>query len=106
MREYGFTGLGGNYMNTIFEILGREPIENIITCLNFKLDRVIYWGYPNDIKYYRENLTNYLKKECGVSQVEFKELPVNNLKGILSIRCFRSSGVQIIMIMKSWSANI
>ena len=33
-----------------FEFLGGEPIENLINCMNFKIDKVVYFGYHNVIE--------------------------------------------------------
>jgi|GEM_PF-5841886 len=33
-----------------FEFLGNEPIENVVTCLNYAVDKVIYFGYSEAIR--------------------------------------------------------
>ena len=68
-----------------FEFLGDEPIENIITCLNFKIDKVVFLGYSNKIKQYKTMTTKYLKDYCGVKEVVFRELPQKDMNSILKI---------------------
>lgn len=29
-----------------FEFLGMESVENVITCMHYKVDKVVYFGYP------------------------------------------------------------
>lgn len=72
-------------MVTVFEFLGKEPIENVITCLNYKVDRVFFYGYSKYVHFYKKNLESYLKEKCGVIQVVFEELPEYDMDSILSI---------------------
>ena len=37
--------MGGNV-----EVLGGEPIENLITCMKFKVDKVVFFGYHKVIE--------------------------------------------------------
>ena len=58
-------------MNVNFEFLDSEPIHNVITNLNYRLDKTVFFGSFDDIEKYREHLTRFLQKNCGVQVVEF-----------------------------------
>ena len=53
-------------MNVNVEFLGKEPIENLITCMNFKMDKTIYFGYSEVIEELSECTTKFLVKYCGM----------------------------------------
>ncbi len=65
------------------EFLDVEPIENVITCLNYQVDKVIFFGYEDTIAQKGEKTEYFLKKYCGVSDVEFNILSETNLEEIL-----------------------
>ncbi len=71
-------------MVTLFEFLGNEPIENVVTCMNFKVDKVIFFGYADSISGFRNSHTSFLTKHCGVREVLFSALPGNDLQPILT----------------------
>lgn len=66
------------------EFLGEEPIENIITCMHYKVDKVIYFGYQDAIDMHKYKLPDYLKKYCGVEEVAFYTLKREDMQSILS----------------------
>lgn len=66
-----------------FEFLGNEPIENVITCMHFKVDKVVYFGYHDVVQSRRACTENFLKKYCGVQNVVFHELSRNDLQSVL-----------------------
>lgn len=70
-------------MTVNFEFLGHEPIENIITCMNYKMDKVVYFGYDDVIKEQRKHTEDFLKKHCGVREVSFFSMSHNDLKSVL-----------------------
>ena len=70
-------------MTVNFEFLGQEPIENIITCMNYKMDKVVYFGYDDVIKEQRKHTEDFLKKHCGVREVSFFSMSHNDLKSVL-----------------------
>ena len=72
-------------MNVNFEFLGNEPIENVITCMNFKIDKVVYFGYREVIEQYRQMTVRFLKKYCEVEQVGFVVLPEDDLQEVLRL---------------------
>lgn len=65
-----------------FEFLGSEAIENIITCLNFKMDKVVFFGYSDVIQEQSKSVEKFLKKYCGVQKILFHALPKNDLPKI------------------------
>ena len=67
-----------------YEFLDKEPMENLITCLNFKVDKVVYLGFQEDIERFRDSLNNFLSKYCGVEEVVFREVPRYDLQGIFN----------------------
>ena len=67
-----------------FEFLGGEPIENLITCMNFKIDKVVYFGYHDVIEEQKARTEKFLKKHCGVQSVVFHPLSQNNLKSTIN----------------------
>lgn len=71
-------------MNIDIEFFDAEPIENLVTCLNFKMDKVIYFGYGDDMTSEKQRITTKsLKKICDVDNVEFIEICRNNLDKIV-----------------------
>ncbi len=70
-------------MVVIFEFLGNEPIENIITCMHFKVDKVVFFGYQETIENQKDRCVSFLEKYCGVSKVVFQPMSHSNLKSIL-----------------------
>ena len=71
-------------MNINMEFFVRDPIENLITCLNFKMDKVIYFGHSDLMTAERQKITEtVLKERCGVKQVEFHVLSQRNLYSVL-----------------------
>ena len=66
-----------------FEFLGGEPIENLITCMNFKIDKVVFFGYHDVIEERKVGTEKFLKKYCGVQSVVFHPLSRNDLQSTL-----------------------
>ena len=71
-------------MVTNVEFLGIEPLDNLITCMNFKIDKVIYFGYQEVIDTQRSSTEMFLKKHCGVKTVEFYSVQKDNLQSTLN----------------------
>lgn len=67
-----------------FEFLGGEPIENLITCMNFRIDKVVFFGYHEMIEKQKTRTDRFLKKYCGVQKVVFHSLSHNDLQSTLS----------------------
>lgn len=66
-----------------FEFLGTEPIENVITCMNFKVDKVVFFGYHETIQKQRKKTEDFLTQYCGVQKVVFHPLSQHDLQSLL-----------------------
>lgn len=72
-------------MNTVFSLLSSEPIENVITCLNRRIDKVVYFGTAQSISSAKDSLESFLKKYCRVQSVAFRPIPRHNIDSISNI---------------------
>lgn len=72
-------------MITLFEFLDIEPIENVITCMHYKADKVVFFGYSEVIRRRERSTKNFLKKYCGVQAIEFVTFAENDLQSVLYI---------------------
>lgn len=55
------------------EFFDEASIENFITCLHFKIDKVFFFGYEETMTEEKQNRTKILLKEkCNVGSVKFK----------------------------------
>ena len=68
-----------------YEFLNSEPIENIVTCLNFKIDKVVFFGYREVIDAQKEPTVRFLKRYCGVKEVVFHPVSDQDLQAVLSV---------------------
>ena len=66
-----------------YEFFGKEPIENVITCMHYKIDKVVYFGYHDAIHERKACTLNFLQKYCGAPEVVFYELSRNDLQSVL-----------------------
>lgn len=69
-------------MFVIFQFLGMEPIENVVSCTNFEIDKVVYFGYRNVIKARSASTERFLSDHCGVKKVEFIEASEYDLSAV------------------------
>jgi len=53
------------------EFFDEDPMENIITSLNYKVDKTIFFGYERIIREQSEHVKSFLQNTCGVTEVEF-----------------------------------
>lgn len=68
------------YVN--IEFLDVEPVENVITCMHHKMDKVVFFGYKAIIAECQKRTEDFLINHCGVSEVEFcsiEELDLNDV---------------------------
>jgi len=65
------------------EFFDENPIENVITNLNYKVDKTIFFGYADGIKEYKACTERFLKKYCGVHDLEFYEVDAFDLRGLI-----------------------
>ncbi len=70
-------------MNINIEFLDEEPIENLITCMHHKMDKVIYFGYEKTIEKYQERTSKFLEKYCEELQVEFHAIDEQDLNQVI-----------------------
>ncbi len=70
-------------MTVNFEFLGPEPIENVITCMHFMVDTVVFFGYSEMINLHKVPTTAFLKEKCKVKEVIFHNLSRYDLSSIL-----------------------
>ena len=71
-------------MVVVFEFFGSEPIENVITCMNYKVDKVIYFGYHEAILSRKKTTSDFLRNYCGVGQTVFWEVSSNDLQSVIN----------------------
>ena len=65
------------------EFFDEEPIENVITNLNFEMDKTIFFGYADEMNPHKKTVVNFLKKVCGVQDVEFYSVDRFDLMAIM-----------------------
>lgn len=65
------------------EFFDENPIENVITSLNYKVDKTLFFGYANMIKENQNCTERFLKDICGVREVEFCIVDDFDLTGII-----------------------
>ena len=70
------------YVN--IEFFDSEPIENIITCLRFKMDKVIFFGQRDTMTGEARYITERaLRETCGITEVSFVELSMKDIDRVL-----------------------
>lgn len=70
-------------MNINFKFLDNDSLENVITCMHYKLDKVVFFGYDQVISDLKDNIEQFLINQCGVSKVEFiviSQFNINKIK--------------------------
>ena len=70
-------------MNVVFEFLSADALDNVITSLHFAVDKVVYLGHADMLARKRDTTQRFLKKYCGVRQVDFLQLSKKNLQLVL-----------------------
>ncbi|MBR0092282.1 MAG: DUF1887 family protein [Lachnospiraceae bacterium] len=72
-------------MNVDFEFLSEQPIENVVTCLNFRFDKVVFFGYMEAVKKLKKQTKDFLTTYCGVSEVVFLEMKQHDLQRVTDV---------------------
>ena len=73
-------------MNVDIEFFDAEPIENLVTCLNFKMDKVIYFGNAHEMTIEKRSITaKNLKHICGIEDVSFIEISKDDLERLVEV---------------------
>ena len=67
------------------EFLGNEPVENVITCMNYKVDKVLFFGYQEVIEVQKKSTEEFLDKYCGVQNVVFHGVSHDDLQSVLKV---------------------
>lgn len=76
----------GIVMNTVIEFFDEDPIENLITCINYGFDRVLYFGHKDSMTQERVQTTrDSLKRICNITDVSFIELSQKKLDRVVEI---------------------
>ena len=70
-------------MNVIFEFLGNEPIENLITSMHFRMDKAVYFGYHETIEEYRDSTVNFLRKYCDGETAVFHAMSHTDVQSMM-----------------------
>ncbi|MBQ8638510.1 MAG: DUF1887 family protein [Lachnospiraceae bacterium] len=66
------------------EFFDENPIENVITSLNYKVDKTLFFGYQHVLdKENRNRVEQFLKKQCGNREVRFYAVDDVNLPEIV-----------------------
>lgn len=65
------------------EFFDEEPIENVITNLNFEVDKTIFFGYETMMSPHKKTTETFLKKVCAVKAVEFYSVDPFDLMEIM-----------------------
>lgn len=53
------------------EFFDENPIENVITSLNYKVDKTLFFGHENMLEENKRCIEKFLKNICGAQEVEF-----------------------------------
>lgn len=53
------------------EFFDENPIENVVTSLNYKVDKTLFLGYESMLEENKRCVEKFLKEICGVQEVEF-----------------------------------
>ena len=76
--------MGIQKKHVIIEFFDETSIENMITCLHYKMDKVIFFGYKKSMTEERKRvIENFLKNRCHVEVVDFKTVNEYNPKEML-----------------------
>ena len=65
------------------EFFDEDPIENVITSLNYRVDKTIFFGYRDVMEKKKRDVSVFLEKYCKVKEFEFYELDESNLRTIV-----------------------
>lgn len=65
------------------EFFDENPIENVVTSLNYKVDKTLFFGYESMVEENKRCVEKFLKEICGVQEVEFCIVDDVDLAGIM-----------------------
>lgn len=70
-------------MNVNFEFLDLDTIENVISCMHYKFDKVVFFGEYDVVTKQKEATERFLNKYCNVDIVDFHTLSSHSIDSIL-----------------------
>ena len=70
-------------MNVLIKFLSMEPVENLVTAMHWRIDKIIFFGYEDYLAVRKKDTESFLKKYCRVERVEFHTVSRTNLDNIL-----------------------
>ena len=50
-------------MNVEFEFLSEEPLENVVTCMNYRMDKAVFFGFHDIVERRKASTEAFLKKK-------------------------------------------
>ena len=72
-------------MNINIEVFDKEILENIITCLHYKMDKVIFFGQKDVMTEEAKALTRQaLQENCDITDVLFEEMSMKDIDRVHS----------------------
>ena len=72
-------------MNVEFEFLSEEPLENVVTCMNYRMDKAVFFGFHDIVERRKASTEAFLKNYCGVQRVVFHTLSRGKLDSTLDM---------------------
>ncbi len=71
-------------MNVDIEFYSEEPLENVITCLNYNIDRVIFIGFQDMMtESSKESVEEVLEEVAGIVDIRYLTVSRNDLDDII-----------------------
>lgn len=64
--------------------MGDDPLENIITCLNFNIEKIIYLGFQKTIRKNKQSVESFLRSFCSAKSTAFYQLPGEDIRAIVN----------------------
>lgn len=65
------------------EFFDENSIENVVTSLNYRVDKTLFFGYESMLEENKRCVEKFLKEICGVQEVEFCIVDDVDLAGIM-----------------------
>ncbi|MBO5666067.1 MAG: hypothetical protein J6S45_01315, partial [Firmicutes bacterium] len=66
-----------------FEFFDENPIENVITSLNYRVGKTIFFGYDSVTEDQKRTVRRFLQDVCAVKEVQFCTVSETNLDSII-----------------------
>ena len=72
-------------MTVNFEFLGEEPLDNVVTCLDYRFDKVVFFCYEEQKAKQGANIFKFLKKYCNVQEIHFCIVSQGKLDDVIRV---------------------